>query len=197
METYVETYVETYTVSYNKSKLIDYIILFSLMLRNKNIYFPNIFYKEWAMYLIPKFKKNTHKDYCKINEIIPRYNFNDNFLKIFNILYKDKNIYVSIISKKINIDNIKLIKSEILIYKSVDFIVNNLLNYRIDSFSFELEEYIIKKINTKLTFKNFDKSIKNAYEESYGLFMSDYLFSNPIKKIIYFYIFKKIILRII
>lgn len=174
--------------TYNCSKIIDYIILFKLILHNKNLYFPNIFYKEWAMYLIPTIKNN----YCRINEVTPRYNFKDNFIKILSRLHKTENTYFSLLSKKTYFDNIEIIKIDISLF-------NSLFYNKINSFIFELEYYIIDKIKLEMswTFKKFDILIENLWEKSYALFMDDYMSSNSLKKIIYYYIFKKIILRII
>jgi hypothetical protein len=69
-------------------------------------------------------------------------------------------------------------------------------NYNISSFTFEIPINDLKKLKKLNTFILFDEYINNIWNNNNGILMYEYIISNPIEKIIYFELFKKIFLRI-
>lgn len=188
-------------LKYN-SLIIDYIIILKQIMKSKNIYFPNNFYKTWVEYLLPVYsfdKNNIYYDYCKLIYFLPKYNINN---KIFNIIYKNNNyiyqsynnIYISVylINNNIKYEN-NILYVKININKKYLYI----LDYTILEYIYEIpmiELYNLKYIKTYYTF---NKYIFHIWEKYYGLYMFDYILSKPSNKIIYYEIFKKIIIKFI
>jgi hypothetical protein len=186
--------------NYNKCKLIDYIVLFNLILKNKNIYFPNILYKEFCNYLIPyieiKIPKeiNVFKYSEKINflDFISKYNIKN---KLFNFL--DKNI------NALNTVNFLIYLDSFEYNKTINFKIEILdkflfFNYRNILFKYSIPIKILHLFNiNKLNYRIFNKNIFYLWMNSGTLLMDDYIYSSPIKKILYYEFFKKIIKRYI
>ena len=191
--------------NHNKCKVIDYLILLKLILLNKNIYFPNNFYKEWVLYLTPYLKKNNdnhyilYYDYCEISQFIPRYNIKYNLLNIFNKLYNFKNIYITVfLRKKKDFDNVSFLVIDINLMRNINFVINDIIQYIIETFIFEIPEYMINSLkNIEWTFLKFNKLIIKIWEEYFGVVMYQYIYSSYVEKIIYYHFFKKIFVRII
>lgn len=191
--------------NHNKCKVIDYLILLKLILLDKNIYFPNIFYKEWVLYLIPHLKKNSddnyilYYDYCQIDQFIPRYNIKYNLSNIFDKLYNFKDVYISIFfRRKVNFNNISFFTVDINLMQNINFVINNIIQYIIETFIFEIPESMITSLkDVKWTFLKFNDLIIKIWEEYYGVIMYQYIYSSFVEKIIYYQLFKKIFLRII
>jgi hypothetical protein len=56
---------------------------------------------------------------------------------------------------------------------------------------------MFKNIKEYNSFNKFNNLCKLIWENNKGLLMDDYIFSNGIKKIIYYDLFKKIVLRLL
>ena len=187
----------------NKSKIIDYLILLNLLMNKLNIYFPYNFYKEILLYLIPNidikinFIKdnfyNMYYDYCDYNYFMTKYNIKHYLLHYLNNNnYKNKNIYTKTIIFNNNHNDIETI--DINIYFINKFIIfNNIIHL----FQFRIPvimNIMIKYINKYDIFNNF---IIMIWEDNKGLLMDDYIYSSPIKKIIYFELIKKVVKRLL
>ena len=184
----------------NKCKIIDYIILLKLIMLDKNIYLPNIFYKEWSLYLIPVIKRNKfsfiqYYDYCSIKELSITYNFKDNIFKLMDNLYHDKNLYITISCYQKFILNKKILYFEIDIIKSFDFFIKNLIKYNLVQYTYEIPFDLFYEIkqNNNWRIRNFNNLIRIIWNK-YNV-MYDYICSDFITRVVYFYFFKKIIIR--
>ena len=84
--------------------------LLNLIFRNKNIYFDNIFYKEFSKYLIPYIKiNNSYYEYLKFNEFITKYN-----IKLLNIFQNIFFVKIFIYFDKIDQNKIIVFKIKLL-----------------------------------------------------------------------------------
>lgn len=187
----------------NKCSLIEYLIFLKLLMENKNIYFHNNFYKEWVLYLVPLIELS---DYCKIEDIISRYNIKNNILKLIEKnIYIDnlENTYISIFFYKSYFDTIKTFSLNINLYKyskifNLPESISLSYPYIALSFVYNIPENIFNEMKNliKLTFKEFDAFMLKIWLQTNGLFMDDYLNSKSPKKIIYFIFYNKIIKRL-
>ena len=182
----------------NKSKMIDYIILLKLMMKHKNVYFPNNFYVEWLSYLLPNSKiristilNKNYYEFSDTNDFITKYNIKD----AIKDAIVEHNFNKSIPYVSINVSNKTLFDKKI-IYVKIEFIKKYFFYIFCNiilKFEYEIPyEYIIKFKNIN-TFTDFDNLIKNIYGSNYGVFMNNYLDCNEIEKNIYYDLFKKII----
>lgn len=174
----------------NKSNIIDYLILLNLIFRNKNMYFHNIFYKEFSKYLIPYIDikiNDSYYEYLKYNEFITKYNIKNKLLNIFkNINFVKIFIYFD-----------KIDQNKIIIFK-IKFLNKILFNFEKKVFEFNLPlKLLVPLKNIELKYNIFNINMIELWKNNYGLLMSNYIFSSAIDKIIYYELFKKIILRII
>jgi hypothetical protein len=194
-----------------KSVMIEYLIILKLIMKKKNIFFSNNFYVEWLEYLLPYMKIKLYNINNKIyninNQIYSNiYTFND-FLMKYNIKYFIKNIikksYFNNFNVNINIIcdlNHYFIKNIINI--KINFIqkfyIFNLSVYEFE-FSIPIDEIdnLYKFKNKNINFYEFDKFMINIWNNNQGILMYNYMFSSLIKKIIYFDLFKKIVLRLL
>jgi hypothetical protein len=182
----------------NRSKVIDYILLLKLIMINKGFYFHNNFYVEWVHYLLPYIEplsNYTYNDYNSYNYIICKYNINHN---LFNINEKkdielENNFFISIIMKsKNNLNNMKVLNFNINIFKNC-FLKKTILSF---NFTFPLKDIFL--IGTNIwNYDIFNEYIENLWVFSKTLEMDDYIYSTDYKKILYYEIFKKIVLRIL
>ena len=170
-------------------------------MENKNIYFHNNFYKEWVLYLVPTIEIY---DYCKIEDIIPRYNIKNNILKLLKKYIDDlQDTYINIFFYKSNFDNTKTFSLNINLYKYLNiFNLNKIISlsypYIALNFLYNIPENIFNEMKNliKLTFREFENFMIKIWLQTNGLLMDDYLNSKSIKKIIYFIFYKKIIKRL-
>jgi hypothetical protein len=169
---------------------------------NKNIYFPNIFYKEWVLYLIPTIKRDNnyelqYYDYCSIKELSPRYNFKDNIFRLMDNLYNDENLYISILCKENIVLNNKILYFQINIIKSLNFFIENLIQYNLTKYIYEIPFNFFDNIkkNNNWNIKEFNNLITKIWNNYNGILMYDYICSDLITQIVYFYFFKKVIIR--
>jgi len=185
-------------IKYN-SLIIDYIIILKQIMKSKNIYFPNNFYKEWLEYLLPIYsfnENNIYYDYSNIMYFLQKYNINNG---IFNIMFKNNNsklndIYVSvyIVNNIIKHDN-SILYIKININKKYLYCID----YKILEYNFEIPMIELYNLNNIKTYYIFDNYMCNIWEKYYGLYMYDYVLSKPSEKIIYYQLFKKIIIKFI
>ena len=188
-------------MKYN-SLIIDYIIILKQIMKSKNIYFPNNFYKEWIEYLLPKYffnKNNIYYDYSKIKYFLQKYNINNG---IFNIIYKNNNyiyqsfnniyMYVYIVNNVIKHENN-------ILYITINFNKKYLyfLDYTILKYIFEIPIIELHNLKYIKTYYVFDNYMKNIMEKYNGLYMFNYILSKPSEKIIYYELFKKIVMKFI
>ena len=197
---------------HNKTKIIDCLILLNLWMNKFNIYFPYNFYKELLLYLIPKIDIklsllkndffNMYYDYCSCDYFVAKYNIKHYLLYKINKIYLSKNnnyinnnIYTKITIFNNYYNDIKILDIKIYFINKYA-IFNNLINL----FEFKLPidmDYIFKNIKEYNSFNKFNNLSKLIWENSKGLLMDDYIFSNGLKKIIYYNLFKKIVLRLL
>ena len=184
----------------NKCKIIDYIILLKLIMLDKNIYLPNIFYKEWSLYLIPTIKRNKffyiqYHDYCTLKELSITYNFKDNIFRLMENLYHGKNLYINILCYQKFILNKKILYFEIDIIKSLHFFIQNLIKFNLALYTFEIpfELFYEIKQNNNWNIMNFNNLIRIIWNKYNGMY--NYICSDLITRVVYFYFFKKIIIR--
>ena len=200
---------ETNLFNLNKSKMIDYIICLKLIIKKLNIEMPNIFYEEWASYLLPSFnsKYNSYNNIIMNSNIfISSYNLNNKLFYILNREYYNKNYYinpditVNIKINKILISNKNIVLIDIYFHKYY-YILNFKIKYIIDKFVFDLPINILKIIlihknkNNKIDFNYFNDLINLLWTDNSTMLMDDYIYCSAFKKIIYYDLFKKIILR--
>lgn len=193
----------------NKSKVIDYIICLKLIIKKINIEMPNIFYKEWISYLLPSFN-NKYNSYNNIimnaNIFISSYNLNNKLLHILNKEYSRKEYYinpditVTIKKNKIFTANKNIILINIYLHKYY-YILKFKIKYIMDKFMFELPINILniillyKNNNNKIDFNYFNNAMTLIWTDNSTMLMDDYIYCNAFKKIIYYDLFKKIILK--
>lgn len=195
----------------NKSKMIDYIICLKLIIKKLNIEMPNIFYEEWASYLVPSFN-NNYNNYNNYNNIIMNsnifissYNLNNKLLYTLNKEYYSKNYYsnpditVNIKKDKIFKENKNIILIDIYFHKYY-YILNFKIKYIIDKFMFEfpiniLKMILIHKNKININFNYFNDLINLIWTDNSTVLMDDYIYCSAFKKIIYYDLFKKIVLR--
>ena len=188
-------------MKYN-SLIIDYIIILKQIIKSKNMDFPNNFYKIWVEYLIPEYLFNKNKiyyDYSKIVYFLPKYNINNG---IFNIIYKNNNyiyqsfndIYVSvhILNSDLKYEN-NILYTKIIFNKRYLYI----FDYTIITYIFEIPIIELNNLKYVKTYFTFNKYMYDIWEKYYGLYMFDYVLSKQIDKIIYYELFKKIIVKFI
>ena len=205
-------------MTYNKLKVIDYIIILKLLIKKLDIEFPNNFYENWVLYLVPIIdfnfyeKKNifTYCDNNFANNLISKYNLKHKLFKVFDKTYISTSYKIDLVNNNYINNNIRYIfefrrdiiegkKSIILKINFIDKYPCTIIDKVIHSFLFEIPEDNLDLLNKKKwTYNEFNNLIIQLWEESQGLIMMDYVyFSSPMKKIIYFDFFKKILLRII
>lgn len=182
----------------NKLKIIDYLIILKLIMKNKNMDMPVLFYKLWLEYLQPYINKNyfnkiNSHEYISIlnlNSAITNYNLKDYLLFKFNSEFKKQNNFNFEIKINYNIIGInKYIFFEINLYNH-----NNIFFSKIEKFIYQYPEIDIHFIiNTKFNYNNFNNYMLKIWELEHGVIMYDYFISNPLKKIIYYDFFNKII----
>jgi hypothetical protein len=202
----------------NKAKIIDYFILIKLIFYKYYVFLHNDFYKEIIEYLLPiiRFNNNLYKkiynnyyvyDIDNVLNFSNKYNIKDKFVKL---LYKNNNFNYDINNEKYKIkleiqfntffdysNTFGIIESNGIFFIKITFIKEILFfNFPISSFYFDIpliNVYEIKKINK---FTMFDNYMTSIWENNMALIMYNYIISHPIKKIIYYELFKKIILRL-
>lgn len=187
----------------NYLKVIDYLLLLKLIMYNKGYDFPNNFYTNWVNYLLPYIKTNNNYEYSdndNFKSIVCKYNINHNIfdisknIDIYNNIEFIKNLNIDInLHNKYNYDNIKILRCDIKFFKKKLFYRSILL-----SFSFDIPKcdlYLIKK--NIWDYEKFNKYLEEKWVLSHSLDNDDYIYSDKYKKILYFEIFNKIILRII
>ena len=202
-------FINYWKYNQNRSKMIEYLILLKLLMNKYNIEFPIIFYKEILLYLTPTLNINIHLtkyllynkyyDYCNSNYFITKYNIKHNlFYKLNNIYISKENDYINKnIYSHIDICNTYHNNTKIILVKI--YFINKFLIFNdiINIFEYNLPVkllYIIKNIQYYSTFYNIMSVI---WEDNNGLLMDDYICSNSIKKIIYYELFNKIVLRLL
>ena len=184
------------------SLIIDYIIILKQIMKTKNIYFPNIFYKTWVEYLLPTYtfdENNIYYDYSKIVYVLQKYNINN---RVFNIIYKNNNcIYDSYNNIYISV---YLLNSDIkyennILYVKIDFNKKYLyiFDYTLLEYIYEIPMIELNNLKYIKTYYSFDKYMIDIWEKYYGLYMFDYILSKPSNKVIYYELFKKIIVKFI
>lgn len=193
----------------NKSKVIDYIICLKLIIKKINIEMPNIFYKEWISYLLPSFN-NKYNSYDNIimnaNIFISSYNLNNKLLYLLNKEYCRKEYYinpditVTITKNKIFTANKNIILINIYLHKYY-YILKFKIKYIMDKFIFELPINILniilfyKNNNNNIDFNYFNNAMTLIWTDNSTMLMDDYIYCKAFKKIIYYDLFKKIVLR--
>jgi hypothetical protein len=207
-ELYLLSNNESNLFNLNKSKVIDYIICLKLIIKKINIEMPNIFYKEWISYLLPSFNNyNNYNNYNNIimnsNIFISSYNLNNKLLHKLNKEYYSKNHYsnpditVNIKKDKIFRENKNIILIDIYFHKYY-YILNFKIKYIIDKFMFEFPINILKMIlinKNNIDFNYFNDLINLIWTDNSTMLMDDYIYCSAFKKIVYYDLFKKIILR--
>ena len=143
------------------------------------------------------YSKLQYYDYCSIKELSPRYNFKENILRLMENLYNDENLYISILCKENIVLNSKILYFQINIIKSVNFLIENLIQYNLTKYIYEIPFYLFDDIkkNNNWKIKEFNSLINKIWNDCNGLLMYDYICSDLITQIVYFYFFKKIIIR--
>jgi len=205
-------------MTYNKLKVIDYIIVLKLLIKKLNIEFPNNFYENWVLYLIPVIDFNTYEKrnrftYCDndlANNLISKYNLKHKLFKVFDKNFISNSCIIDLVNNNYINNNIRYIfefrrdiieekKSIILKIDFIDKYPFTIIDRILHSFLFEIPEDNLDILNKqKWTYNDFNNLIIQLWEENRGLIMMDYVYSaSPMKKIIYFDLFKKILLRII
>jgi hypothetical protein len=201
----------------NKIKIIDTIIILKLLIKKLNFEFPNNFYEEWVLYLIPvidfnsyqRKNKFTYYDSDLANSLISRYNIKHKLFKVFDKNYITNDNSIDLVNTNYISNNIRYIfefrrdsyeRKKIIILK-IDFIDKyqfTVIDKVLHSFLFEIPEDNLDLFNKKIwSYNEFNNLIVGIWADNQGLIMTDYVFSAPMKKIIYFDLFKKILLRII
>jgi hypothetical protein len=109
-----------------------------------------------------------------------------------NILFDINNIYTSI-----HISNNKMKNDNYILYVEINFYKKYLyiIDYTLIKYIFEIPIIDLDNIKNIKTFILFDNYMIQIFEKYYGLFMLEYILSKPYNKIIYYQLFKKIILR--
>ena len=202
----------------NKLKIIDYIIVLKLLIKKINFEFPNNFYEEWVSYLIPYIDLNSYQKQNKFTyydndlacRLVSKYNLKDKLFKVFDKNYKDNNNLIDLVNNNYINNDITytfefrkdLLEQKKLIILKIKFIhkyYGTIIDRVMDSFLFEIpEENLEKLVKDKWTYNEFNNLIIQLWENNKGLIMVDYVYSaSPMKKLIYFDMFKKILLRII
>jgi hypothetical protein len=204
-------------MTYNKLKVIDYIIILKLLIKKLDIEFPNNFYENWVLYLVPvidfnSYEKRNRFTYCDndlVNSLISKYNLKHKLFKVFDKNYINNNSIINLVNNNYINNNIRYIfefrrdifERKKLIILKIDFIDKypcTIIDKVIHSFLFEIPEDNLDLLNKqKWTYNEFNSLIIDIWANNHGLIMMDYVFSNPMKKIIYLDLFKKILLRII
>ena len=188
---------KVYEMKYN-SLIIDYIIILKQIMKSKNIYFPNNFYKKWVEYLLPTYsfnENNIYYDYSNIIYFLPKYNINNRIFKNNNFIYQSyNNIYISVylLNRNIKYEN-NILYAKINFNKKYLYI----FDYTILEYIYEIPIIELNKLKYIKTYYSFDKYMNNIWEKYYGLYMFDYILSKPSNKIIYYELFKKIIVKFI
>ena len=185
----------------NKIKIIDYLIILKLIMKNKNIEMPILFYKLWLDFLQPDINKNNFKiiynnEYLyllNMNTAITKFNLKDYLLFTFNPEFKILKNYIFEIKYNYNIVGIKkFIFFEINIFNNTTFFSKR------EKFIFQYPENDIHFIiNKKFNYNSFNNYMLHIWELEEGVIMYDYVISKPLKKIIYYDFFNKIIKKII
>lgn len=192
-------YKETIKNNDNKCTMLEYIIILKLLMKKKNIDFSNNFYIDWVIYLKPNisnkiFKEVNIKSYYEsylLIDFINKYNLKKN---LFNLLDKniiDNNTYAYLTYTKNKYNNSNTINIVISIQKYNIFICSK---YYLFIFDIPLD-YLEKIMKKKMTYNYFHHFSCDIYENNHGVLMSDYIYSSPFQKIIYYDLFKKIIYR--
>lgn len=201
----------------NKLKIIDYIIILKLLIKKINVEFPNNFYQEWVSYLIPYIDLNSYQKKNKFTyydndlacRLISKYNLKDKLFKVFDKNYKDNNISKTFINNNYINNDITytfeyrkdLLEQKKLIILKISFIskyCGTIIDRVIDSYLFEIPEECLYLLDSqKLSYNEFNNKMIKLWEDNQGMIMLDYIFAKPMKKLIYFDMFKKILFRII
>lgn len=193
---------------YNKCKLIDYLLLIKLIMEERNIYFSNLFYIEIVSYLKPHILpiynsiiNNNQYNYSDLaNNIISKYNIDYSLFgyKIFMknkpySLYVNKDMYIDIYIKKKITNDITIFDIKIH-FNLYSFNINVI--GKIDFFHYEIPVISYKNIKYN-TFDNFNNDMIDIWSDNFAIFMWDYFTCINDKKIIYYELFKKIIIRLL
>jgi len=200
--------METYLYNqHNKVPLIEYNFLINLILKNKNIDLS--ISKYITVYLKPIICKYEIHTFLDKNAFFEKINIYDFFSK-YNLKYKIFNKLIStynlnFLSNKLYCSNYLNVTISYRRYKKD----NDIYFYDI-SYSFEILYFLeityfkfnlySNNFNSYLKinkFNDFDKSCILLYNNNIGLLMDDYMFSSPIKKYLYYYLFKKCLLPFI
>ena len=201
----------------NKCTMNEYLILLNLLMNKFNIYFNGIFYKEILQYLIPYLDIKIHMkksiiydsyyDYCKLDYFIAKYNIKYNLLRHYidtytYTLFSKTNVNENTLFSKTNVNENTYTYTYIhqtyyndikIIYIKIYFFM---LYGKIYIFKFTIPYNIFNKLYNIKKYKDFNEEMNIIYENNHGCLMDDYIFSNVRKKIVYYELFKKLILRL-
>jgi len=187
----------------NKCPMIEYLIILKLIMNKKNIYFDNNFYIDLMMYLRPRINNKIYKEIIIKKEykshyesyllidFINKYNLKKEIINSIDKNIIDNNTYVYLTFTKKSYYETDIINIIISIEKYNIFISTNYYLFVFDIPLSYLEE-ITGEIITYNFFNNFSLYI---YENNHGILMSDYIYSEENKKILYYHLFNKIIYR--
>ena len=185
----------------NKCKVIDYLILIKLVIKNKfgyKIDFNNIFYQNIITYILPNFRtifkiNNDILSYIYYKYIFP---INNTFVDIcsFDNFVNKYNIKLNIKNSLCKLNNNKILKITTVYYKinifNINFDIQNTCQI-----VFEIPFDSINKNFLQFRFKDFNKLMINLYNIN-GTLMYDYIIADSQLKLIYYEFFKKIIVKI-
>jgi len=195
----------------NKIPLLEYNLLINLLLKERNI--EKSIANEITQFLKPciyKYdideilNKNLLFEKCNIYNFFAKYNLKYTlFYKLFDKLIPTF-LSNSILSKNngISLINIEIVykrykNDEQVYYYDITYSVIFLYFLEISYFRFNLYSSDFEIYLNFENFKDFDKYFTSLFNNNKGLLMDDYIFSKPIKRYLYYYIFRKCIMPII
>lgn len=190
---------------HNKIPLIEYNFLINLILKNRKIDLS--LSKDITIYLRPNLCKSEINEFLDKNTFFEKINLYAFFSK-YNLKYKLFNKLMSVYNLNILLNQVydstpylnvtisyKRYKKDNDIYLyDICYSVGILSFLEIIYFKFNLYSNNFNSYLEIKNFNNFDKNCILLYNDNIGLLMDDYIFSSPIKKYLYYYIFKKCVL---
>lgn len=205
---FIKNYLQKKEISktYNRSKLIDYLLLLKIIMKDRNIHFSNLFYIEILSYFQIKILSiyteilNNNNYYFSdlANNVISKYNLNyllfenkNYFENKLNYDYFNNDIHITISIKKNRIHEIEVFDIHIIFN-----IFSNYLVKKIEKYQYEIPIILYQRIKYH-NFNIFNNIILDIWKEYMGLIMWDYFISDDNIKYIYYELYKKIIVRLL